>query len=153
MVISNSVKAIGRQAFGACYGLTGKLVIGHSLTTIKEWAFDGCDNITSLIYNAKNCTNTYYCFSYLSSVKTITIGSDVRSLPQHAFNNCSFVQSIISERDAPPRADSIAFQGIPTLQQLACCKGECADGQESVDGTEGCHGTKGPGNLHARTIL
>ena len=114
MVISNSVKAIGRQAFGACYGLTGKLVIGHSLTTIKEWAFDGCDNITSLIYNAKNCTNTYYCFSYLSSVKTITIGSDVRSLPQHAFNNCSFVQSIISERDAPPRADSIAFQGIPT---------------------------------------
>ena len=83
-MIGNSVKSIGQQAFDGCTGLT-EITIGNSVTSIGSSAFKGCTGLTE-----------------------VTIPNSVTSIGPWAFfhNN---LQTIYVECTTPPHVDKVAF--------------------------------------------
>jgi hypothetical protein len=101
ITIPNSVTSIGNWAFSDCSGLTS-ITIPNLVTSIGDGAFYDCYSLTSVIFNATNCTYMgsdyfnpdapfapafYHCLS-------LTIGSNVQSIPTDAFSHCNNLTSI-----------------------------------------------------------
>ena len=68
--------SIGYAAFAYCSSLAS-VTIPESVTSIGEYTFDGCNNITSVTWNAKNC-NTY---NFGSQVTSFEFGNEVEVVP------------------------------------------------------------------------
>ena len=90
VTIPESVTKIGAAAFWGCIGLTS-MIIPASVTTIGAWAFKGCDGLTELVFNAENCNycGTINCFAFPSSLQKVTIGDNVKKIPDYAFSGCN----------------------------------------------------------------
>ena len=84
ITIPNSVADIGESAFRGCSSLTS-ITIPESVNIIGSGAFFDCNNLTNLVYNAKNATlsqiGNYDTNSFPTSVKSVTIGEEVESIP------------------------------------------------------------------------
>ena len=81
IVISDSVKTVGRAAFRSCTGLRN-VTIGKSITTLRYkkgsaifYAFQNCDSITSLTWNAVNCADNGYMGT--ANIEQVIIGEEV----------------------------------------------------------------------------
>ncbi|MCQ2327256.1 MAG: leucine-rich repeat protein, partial [Bacteroidales bacterium] len=57
-------------------------------------AFNGCNNIQTLNWNAKNCATYNSAFSNKTSITSLTIGDSVQVIPSSAFSGCSGLTSI-----------------------------------------------------------
>ena len=77
LIIPNSVESIGDYAFCGCDGLTS-VTIPNSVTSIGGDAFSGCDGLTS-----------------------VTIGNGVTSIGRHAFAFCTGLNSIVVDNGNP----------------------------------------------------
>jgi hypothetical protein len=86
-IIPNSVTSIGNYAFFKCSNLTS-VTIPDSVTSIGDYAFDYCNGLTS-----------------------ITIPSSVTSIGNGAFSNCENLTSITSLNTTPP---TIKSSTLPT---------------------------------------
>ena len=69
-----------------CYYLPNltSVTIGNSVTSIGYEAFSRCGNLTSVVWNAKNCSNfsyNYRPFKGLTNIKTFEFGSEVERIP------------------------------------------------------------------------
>ncbi|GEM_PF-1397412 len=96
LIISNGVTAIHCYSFRYCTGLTGTLMIPHTVTTIGRYAFENCFRITKLVLNEGLQTINQYAFSNCTGLKgTITIPSTVNSINWGAFNSCNKITSLI----------------------------------------------------------
>lgn len=85
IVISDSVKTVGRWAFRSCTGLRN-VTIGKSITTLRYkkgsaifYAFQDCDSITSLTWNAVNCADNGHMGT--TNIEQVTFGPDVQVIP------------------------------------------------------------------------
>ena len=85
VTIPNSVTSIGDYAFGGCNGLTS-VTIGNSVRSIGSSAFDGCTGLTS-----------------------VTIGNSVRSIGNYAFRGCDGLATVVSLIENPFKISSDAF--------------------------------------------
>ena len=97
----------------------GKLTtvnIGDSVTTIPDYAFDGCTSLTSVtIPNSVTNIGTY-AFA-VCGLTSITIPNSVTSIESYAFYNCSNLTSITCLNPVPPKIVPIsgyAFIGVNT---------------------------------------
>ena len=92
ITIPDSVTTIGESAFSGCTGLLN-ITIPAEVTSIGNKAFSGCSNITSVNYNAVNCTTMgsagNYVFTGCSKIKTLNIGNAVENIPPYAFSGCN----------------------------------------------------------------
>jgi hypothetical protein len=61
-----------------CTGLK-TITIGNSVTTIGADAFSGCSNLTSVTWNARNCSYLYGSFP--KTITSFTFGSEVERIP------------------------------------------------------------------------
>ena len=81
VTIPDSVATMGYWAFFNCDGLTS-VTIGRGVTDIGD-AFDRCDNLKEVWFNADSCSDIYSgCFS---AVTTVHIGENVKRIPDEAF--------------------------------------------------------------------
>lgn len=91
LTIPNSVTSIGNYAF-ACSGLTA-ITIGSSVTSIGNRAFSACSALTTVNFNATNCTTmgtiNYPVFYNCANLTTLNIGNNVTQIPDYAFNGCN----------------------------------------------------------------
>lgn len=116
VVIPDSVKTIGRQAFNNCTELN-HVTIGQSVTSLRKqfyYAFEGCDNITSLTWNARNCTDNGKMGT--SNIEHVTLGPQVEVLPAD-FVKGSKIDNVI----IPNSVNSIgksSFEGCKGLTSL-----------------------------------
>jgi len=120
VVIGDSVKSVGRYAFVNCTGLKN-VTIGKSVPTLRYrkgaayfYAFNGCDNITSLTWNAVNCTDMGNMGT--TNIEQVTIGPEVQSLPNNFVK-----ESKICEVNIPNSVISIgssAFQQCYYLERM-----------------------------------
>jgi hypothetical protein len=67
LIIPNSITSIENYAFYGCNGLTS-ITIHDSVTNIGEWAFGSCTGLTSIICNATTAPTIIYTTFY--SIKT-----------------------------------------------------------------------------------
>ena len=88
-VIPNSVTTIGNYAFNGCIGLTS-ITIPNSVTTIGNYAFNGCIGLTSITIPNSVTTIGNYAFNGCSGLTgTLTIPNSVTTIGNYAFNGCS----------------------------------------------------------------
>ena len=96
VTIPNSVTGIGKNAFFGCSGISS-VTIPNSVTSIGDNAFAGCNRLQNLEYNAKNAIVSMNPkgLSFPTSIKTITIGNQVESIPDYFIYGNANVSSII----------------------------------------------------------
>ena len=96
--IPENITKIGESAFQGCIGLTGELNIPFNVDSIGDWAFRDCENLTTVNYNATNCTymGRYGCtvFEGCALLTTLNIGATVQAIPNVAFYGCTGLTSV-----------------------------------------------------------
>ena len=96
LVIPNFVTTIGNFAFDGCSGLTS-VNIPNSVTTIGEWAFSECSGLTSVTIPNSVTTIGEWAFDFCHGLTSVTIPNSVTSLGNTAFCWCFNLNSIIVE--------------------------------------------------------
>ncbi|MBR4137444.1 MAG: leucine-rich repeat domain-containing protein, partial [Bacteroidales bacterium] len=90
VVINNDISEIPECTFQGCIGLT-TLTIGTGVKTIGNNAFQGCTGLTNITLNATLTTvpsSSNYAFKSCTCANacTLTIGTEVSSIPTNTFN-------------------------------------------------------------------
>ena len=111
--MGNSVETIGAEAFRNCGGLRGELTLPETLQSVGNYAFASCDELTTINYNAINCTEMGNAqspvFYDCASVAHINIGENVESIPNYAFKRCSTVTDMTVGAAVPPTIGASTF--------------------------------------------
>lgn len=120
---------IGSYSFAGCTDLSS-VTISDSVSSIGYHAFEGCDRLEILNYNAANCSD----FIYISSIgpfnnlniSTINIGTGVQRIPAYLAEGLNNLISI----SIPSNVTSIgknAFANCTSLAELNFNATSCAD--------------------------
>src|SRR5574344_911846 len=91
LTVADGTISINPKALYDCVGLIS-ITIPESVTSIGSSAFSGT-SLTSLVFNSTNCRTA--TFSDLSTLNSVTIGSDVATIPTNFISGCSNVTSLI----------------------------------------------------------
>ena len=92
------VTSIGEFAFSECSDITS-VVIGNSVTSICFRAFSYCSNLTSAVIGDSVTSIDESAFSECPSLTYITIGDGVTSIGDYAFMGCSSLTSFTVDAD------------------------------------------------------
>lgn len=88
IVIPETVKEIGREAFKGC-GSMASVLIPNSVTTIGNHAFEGCSKLTTVTIPEGVTSIKWGTFEGCSSLTAITIPNSVTTIGIRAFVGCS----------------------------------------------------------------
>ena len=89
-IIEDGVSSIGDWAFYGCNGLTS-VTIPNSVTSIGYDAFRGCSGLENVTFH---CPSIGSWFSGLTSIKGLNIGDEVTSIGNSAFSGCTGLTSV-----------------------------------------------------------
>lgn len=106
VILPESLNYIDEETFLNCGSLRGAITLPESLLEVYGNAFASCDELTTINYNAINCTMMgnaqkpvfYDCVS----LEHINIGANVQNIPNYAFKRCSTVTDITVAAVTPP---------------------------------------------------
>ena len=93
LIIPNSVTSIGDYAFADCKNLTS-VTIPNSVTSIGQSAFDGCSGLTSVTIPNSVTSIGGSAFYECSGLTSVTIGNSVTSIGGSAFEGCKALTSV-----------------------------------------------------------
>ena len=124
ITIPNSVTSIGKTAFSLCSGLTS-ITIPNSVTNFYGGdAFYGCSNLTSVIWNAKNCAdfssdsyNTSPFYNIRTQIKEFDFGEGVERIPAFLCYRMTSLTSITIPNSVSSVGGS-AFSGCSGLESV-----------------------------------
>ena len=135
VTVPTSVTTIGEYAFDGCSGLTS-ISIPSSVTSIGSLAFKGCDSLTSISIPEGVTTIGDGTFSGCSGLTSISIPSSVEIIGPFAFENCDSLTSI----SIPEGVKSIgyfAFQVCDSLTSISIPEGVKSIGDGAFSGCSG----------------
>ena len=98
VTIPNGVETIGASAFAYC-NIISTITIPNSVKTIGNYAFRSSGLLT-LNFNADSCTTMGYtngyssCFYQCNNFHQLTIGNNVKIIPNYAFRDCNGLDSV-----------------------------------------------------------
>ena len=91
--IPDSVTTIGDFTFAYCYNLTS-VTIGDNVTTIGQQAFYECNKLTSVAFGNGVTTIGNSAFSWCESLTSVTIPDSVMTIGNSAFYRCNSLTSV-----------------------------------------------------------
>lgn len=115
-VIPNTVTSIEEYAFDGCSDLSS-ITIPNSVTSIGNCAFEDCSSLTSIIIPNSVTSIGYYAFYNCSGLTSVNIGNSVTSIGEFAFAGCSG----LTEVTIPSSVTSIgdyAFRNCSSLSSV-----------------------------------
>ena len=95
LVIPNSVTTISNYAFDGCTGLTS-MTIPNTVTTIGSSAFSDCTGLTSITIPESVTTIGSYAFCGCSGLVDLTMPNSVTHIGERAFYECEALKKIYS---------------------------------------------------------
>ena len=116
VVIGNSVASIGDSAFNGCFKLTS-IVIPDSVLSIGNDAFSSCYGLTSIVIPDSVTSIGGSAFHYCYALTSVVIGDSVTSIGDGAFSYCSSLTSIVIP-DSVTSIGSVAFYGCSNLTSV-----------------------------------
>ena len=115
------VTSIGNWAFYGCDKLTS-ITIPTSVTSIGEWAFSGCYNLTSITIPNSVTSIGEYAFYLCNNLTSVTIPKSVTSIGKEAFERCDNLTSIKIPKSVTSIGAS-AFSGCDKLTKIYIPRG------------------------------
>ncbi|MEZ3591736.1 MAG: leucine-rich repeat domain-containing protein [Muribaculaceae bacterium] len=98
------LKTIGRYAFSNCKNIFS-LTLPESLARLGDYAFEGCDGITNCVLHSSNLSANPEAFGTNNnlnhSIGEVTVGSNVKRVPDQLFVMCDAVNTVIFEDRNP----------------------------------------------------
>ena len=116
VTIPNSVTSIGDYAFEGCTGLTS-VTIPNSVTTIGTDAFYGCTGLTSITVSDGVTSIGSWAFGGCTGLTSVTIPNSVTTIGMSAFRNCSGLTSVTIS-DGVTTIEQDAFVGCTGLTSV-----------------------------------
>ena len=119
LVINEGITRIGDYAFMNFSGITS-VTIPESITSLGDEVFGSCTSLSTVNYNAVNCTNTglsYVAFGSNTPLQTLNIGNNVKFIPNNLFNHCVSLTSVVIP-DNIETIDDWAFGNCANLKSV-----------------------------------
>ena len=115
LIIEDGVTSIGDYAFNGCKNLT-KVTIPDSVTSIGDYAFNGCWGLTDVSIPDSVTRIGYYAF-YGSGLTSISIPDSVTSISYGAFYNCKSLTNVALGNGVKSILSS-TFSGCTSLNSI-----------------------------------
>ncbi len=116
--LPDQITEIGSSAFKGCNGIRGSITITPSVTAIGNSAFAECTRLASVIfYGSDNLTmgsSSAPVFAGCIGITSVTIGDNVRVIPDNAFKGCSSLR----EMSLPQRLTAIGHSAFYQCSNL-----------------------------------
>jgi hypothetical protein len=138
-IISSVVTIIDDYAFEGCNNLTS-ITIPDSVTSIGSYAFRNCMNLLTVNYNAISCTtmgNGSSAFQGCTALATLNIGIKVKIIPSRAFQGLSALTTLTIP-DSVTNIKGYAFQDCINLQTINYNAINCVEMYASMPPFSGC---------------
>ncbi len=116
LTIPDSVTSIGREAFYQCSGLT-EVAIGNSVTEIGRYAFYRCTGLTSVTIPNSVTEIGSSAFQNCSGLTSLTLGNSVTEIGSDAFYHCTGLTSVTIPNSVTEIGNS-AFYGCTGLTEV-----------------------------------
>ena len=146
--VTYSITSIGDWAFNGCDGLTS-IAIPNSVTTIGDYAFNYCDGLESVTIPNSVTSIGNYAFRDCRGLKSITLGNNVKTIGDYAFHLCDELTSVT----IPNSVTSIgnyAFRRCFGLKSLTLGNGITTVGYEAFSACTSLTTVKTP---HSLTVI
>lgn len=128
-IIPNTVTSLGDYAFDGCSGLTS-IIIPNSVTSIGLGTFSSCKSLTSITIPNSVTSIGEEAFSNCN-LTSITIPNSVISIGDRAFDFC-FLDNIYCKAATPPTYNGLFEEPVLQYATLYVPKG-CKEAYESVE--------------------
>lgn len=112
-----SVTSIGNWAFEGCANLK-KLTLPESLITIDDYSFSGCKRLGEVIWSERIEVIGKYAFSGCISLQSIVIPASVKRINEGVFNGCTGLESVVMG-DSVEYVGSSAFLNCTSLESVS----------------------------------
>ncbi len=96
----------------------GKIVFDGNITTIPDYAFKNCVNLTNIIIPNNVTLIGKKAFKNCRSLTSITIPDSVASIGDFAFNDCSSLKNFYCKPTTPTTLGKDAFSDIPSSAKI-----------------------------------
>ena len=113
-----------------------KAIIGEGITTIGNYAFEGCPGMTSVTIPNSVTSIGEGAFAYCQGLTSVTIPAAVTSIGYVAFYSCIGLTKIVSLAETPPACGEYVFAAI----NFGSC--ELAVPEKSIDAYKAANGWK-----------
>lgn len=135
VIIKDGVTSIGNYAFQGCINLTS-VNIPSGVTSIGKYAFFVCEKLPAITIPSSVQSIGKNAFGYCKAIETINIPASVTSIGENAFLACSSLASITVENgnttyDSRNECNAIIETSINTLI-LGCKKTVIPSGVEAI---------------------
>lgn len=94
-----------------------KVVLDNNITSIGEYAFYNCKNLTSINIPSGIKKIGKYAFSYCSNLSSVTIPNGVTEITYNSFAGCGSLNSIVIPNSVT-KIDGYAFNGCTRLSNI-----------------------------------
>lgn len=117
--IPNTIKTIGTNALSCTY--LKSVTIPESVTSVGEYAFVECDNLTTVYFNAIDCPKmgsiNYTAFKGCDKLTNVYFGKKVKIIPDYGFINCTGLTSVTIP-DSVTTIGRWAFEACTNLKSV-----------------------------------
>ena len=132
VTIPNSVTSIGDYAFQGCTGLTS-VTVPNSVTSIESGTFQSCTGLTSVTIGNGVTSIGDYAFDGCTSLTSVSIPNSVTNIGEHAFYGCTGLTSVTIGNGVTSIGSS-AFFGCTGLTSVTIGNGVTSIGSSAFFG-------------------